>query len=204
MSTLIGDRRDHHWRAVAKGLVWGVGHALTLVVLGLLLLVLEGRVPGVWERMFEAGVGLLLVCLGVHRLRDARRGPHLHAHRHADLEHAHYHVHAVRLDHGTAGAHNRHSHAPLWIGLLHGLAGTAALMALLPAVIVDSAAAYLWYILAFGFGSTLAMAAFCGGVHRLVAGRGDTSHRAGRWWAGSTGSLSLGVGVVWLATALAG
>lgn len=138
--------------------------------------------------------------LGVKRLRDARRGPHLrlHLHRHGGIEHAHYHIHRMRADHGAAAAHQQHSHAPLWIGILHGVAGTAAVMGLLPAVIIDQLGHYLMYVLTFGLGSSLAMATFCAGIGlltvRLRYAR-DGSHRG---WAALAGSASLALGFVWV------
>lgn len=110
----------------------------------------------------------MLVYLGIVRLRDTRRGPHLHVHRHVGVEHAHFHLHPTHLHHAATDAHTQHSHAPLWIGILNGFAGTAAVMALLPAVIIDHAGSYLLYVLAFGLGSTLSMAAYCSGINRLM------------------------------------
>lgn len=202
MSTLLGRKRERSAHAFAKGLTWGLGHTLSLVSLGMLLVVFDAQVAGFWERAFEASVGVLLIYLGVRRLRDTRHRPHLHAHRHGDVEHVHYHVHRRRFDHGVEEAHSRHSHAPLWIGLLHGFAGTAAVMALLPALFLNHVGSYLLYVLAFGLGSTLSMAAFCAGIGHLAF----RAHRARgygpRGWAAVAGSASLAVGVVWLGSIL--
>jgi nickel/cobalt exporter len=202
MSTLIGRERERLGKAFIKGLTWGLGHTLSLVTLGLLLIVFDARLSGSWERLFEAGVGVVLVYLGIRRLRDARRGPHLHVHRHGDLEHTHYHVHGMRVDHGAEGAHSEHSHAPLWIGILHGFAGTAALMALLPALLLDHVGSYLLYVLAFGLGSTLSMGAFCAGLGHLTSRLQHAGGSPHRWWAGLAGSLSLALGIVWLGSTL--
>jgi ABC-type nickel/cobalt efflux system permease component RcnA len=204
MSTLVGRHRQDSWRASAKGLMWGVGHTLSLVSLGLLLVTLDGQVSGFWERGFEVGIGALLICLGIMRLRDAWRGLHFHVHRHGEVEHTHYHVHRIHVDHGTTEAHSRHTHAPLWIGILHGFAGTATVMALLPAVIIDQVGNYLLYVSTFGLASTLSMGAFCAGLGRLMARLQHASGNGGRWWAGSVGALSLGLGIVWFGNALSG
>jgi hypothetical protein len=202
MSTLLARKRERLRRAFSKGLMWGVGHTLSLVSLGLLLVILGSHVSGFWERAFEASVGALLICLGIGRLRDARGGPHLHAHRHGDVEHTHYHVHGMHADHGAEEAHKQHSHAPLWIGILHGFAGTAAVMALLPAVLIDHVGRYLIYVLAFGLGSTVAMATFCAGVGHLTVWLQHARGSAHRWWAAVAGSLSLALGFVWLGSSL--
>jgi ABC-type nickel/cobalt efflux system permease component RcnA len=202
MSTLLGREREPLGRAFTKGLTWGLGHTLSLVLLGVLLVAFDAQVSGLWERAFEASVGVVLVYLGLRRLHDARRRPHLHVHRHGDLEHMHYHVHGRRVDHGAEEAHKTHSHAPLWIGILHGFAGTAAVMALLPAVIIDQVDRYLIYVLTFGLGSTLAMATFCTGIGHLTVRLQHVRGSGHRWWAASAGSLSLALGIVWLGSTL--
>ncbi len=202
MSTLLGRKRERFAHAFSKGLIWGLGHTLSLVTLGLLLVIFDAQVSGFWERAFETGVGVVLIYLGIRRLRDTLRRPHLHVHRHGDLEHTHYHVHGVGVDHGAEEAHSEHSHAPLWIGVLHGFAGTAALMALLPALLLDHVSSYLLYVLAFGLGSTLSMGAFCAGVGRLASRLKRVRGSGDRWWAALAGSLSLALGVVWLGSTL--
>lgn len=202
MSTLLGRERERLVHAFTKGLTWGLGHTLSLVSLGLLLVVFDTQVSGFWERAFEASVGIVLIYLGIRRLRDVRRRPHLHAHRHGDLEHTHYHVHGRRVEHGVERAHSEHSHAPLWIGILHGFAGTAAVMALLPALLLDHVGSYLLYVLAFGLGSTLSMGAFCAGIGHVTFRLQHSRSSPDRWWAASAGSLSLALGVVWLGSIL--
>ncbi len=157
---------------------------------------------GFWERAFEASVGALLIYLGIRRLRDVRRGAHLHSHRHGDLEHTHYHVHSMRIEHGAEEAHSGHSHTPLWIGILHGLAGTAAVMALLPAVLIDQLGLYLIYVLTFGLGSTLAMATFCAGIGHLTLRLHDAPGSGRRRWAALAGCASLALGVIWIGSTL--
>lgn len=169
MATLLAREGGSPARAFAKGATWGVGHTLSLAALGLLLVLMNAQLSASWERAFEAAAGLLLVYLGARRLHAALRK-----------------------------AHAQHSHAPLWIGMLHGFAGTAALMALLPAVFIADSASYLAYVLIFGFGSTLSMGAFCVGVDRLVLGVPDPRRRANRWWPALAGTVSLMLGVLWL------
>ena len=75
-------------------------------------------------------------------------------------------------------------------------------MALLPALFLNHVGSYLLYVLAFGLGSTLSMAAFCAGIGHLAF----RAHRARgygpRGWAAVAGSASLAVGVVWLGSIL--
>jgi nickel/cobalt exporter len=202
MSTLVGRRAEPVWRALGKGAVWGIGHTLSLAALGLVLIMLDARVTGLWERGFEVGVGVLLIYLGLVRLHDAHRGPHLHPHRHGAEEHIHFHLHPAAVQHESARAHYRHTHAPLWIGMLHGLAGTAGMMALLPAVVIGDAASYMVYMLGFGLGSTLSMALFCGGLGHMLERLRGRSNRAGTWLSATVGGVSLTVGILWIGNAL--
>lgn len=197
MSTLIGHERGASWRGFLKGAAWGVGHTLSLGAFGLVLVLLGAQLDGAGERVFEAAVGVLLIVLGVRRLRGVRHGLHLHAHRHDAHEHVHFHLHAPH----HARTHARHSHLPLWVGVLHGLAGTAGVMVLLPAVVLGSAATYLAYVAAFGAGSILSMGAFCAGCAGAVTRLRARYHDAGRWLAVGAGTVSTGVGIVWIGMA---
>lgn len=202
MSTLVGKAPRSTVVDSVKGVIWGLGHTLALGTFGVLLTFAGTQTPGGFERVLEAGVGVLLVCLGIGRLRDARRGPHQHPHRHGDVEHVHFHLHPRRTSHDSAAAHLRHGHAPLWIGILHGLAGSGTVLVLVPALLVDSLAGYFFFILAFGLGSILSMGAFCAGLSGLVNKLRSRAAGAGRWFAATAGGLGLGVGVAWLLRAL--
>ena len=202
MSTLVGRRVEPALRAAGKGAIWGIGHTLSLATFGVVLVMLDARVTGVWERAFEATVGLLLIYLGLVRLHDARRGPHLHPHCHGAEEHTHFHLHPPAERHESDRAHRAHSHAPLWIGLLHGLAGMAGVMALLPAVVIGEAASYIAYVMAFGLGSTLSMALFCGGLGRMAQHLRSRLNRAGVWLGATAGAVSLGIGALWIGNAV--
>ncbi len=198
MSTLIGHERAASWRGFLKGAAWGVGHTLSLGAFGLALVLLGAQLNGAGERVFEAAVGVLLIVLGVRRLRDARHGLHLHPHHHHDAhEHAHFHLHAPHHVH----THARHSHMPLWVGVLHGLAGTAGVMVLLPAVVLGNPATYLGYVAAFGAGSILSMGALCAGCASAMTRLRARHRNAGRWLAVCAGTVSTGVGIVWIGMA---
>jgi sulfite exporter TauE/SafE len=107
---------------------------------------------------FESIVGVMLVALGLALAVTLYREQwHLHAHEHDGTRHVHLHSH--RLGDGHAHWHGwRGLLPPLMVGMVHGLAGSAALM-----LVVLSASHTLWeglaYILLFGVGSILGMAA---------------------------------------------
>ena len=151
-------------RIVRHGAVWGVGHTLTLMLFGATVLLLGTAVPEALAQWLEFAVGVMLVVLGgwvLHRL--IRDRIHFHTHRHRDgLVHLHAHSHG-----GETSPHDRdrHDHAhsrglplrTLFVGMMHGMAGTAALL-LVSAASLKPVALGLVYIAVFGVGSIGGMA----------------------------------------------
>lgn len=140
-----------------QGAAWGVGHTLTLLLFGGSALLLGLVVPGDLALVLELTVGLMLILLGADVVRRIiRERIHVHRHDHADVA-SHLHVHS----HAQSDRHE-HSHLPLlplralFVGLMHGLAGSAALI-LLTVVSAPSISAGIIYILVFGVGSILGM-----------------------------------------------
>ncbi|MCH8338712.1 MAG: urease accessory protein, partial [Chloroflexi bacterium] len=140
-----------------QGAAWGVGHTLTLLLFGGSALLLGLVVPGDLALVLELTVGLMLILLGADVVRRIiRERIHVHRHDHADVA-SHLHVHS----HAQSDRHE-HSHPPLlplralFVGLMHGLAGSAALI-LLTVVSAPSISAGIIYILVFGVGSILGM-----------------------------------------------
>lgn len=161
------DRR----RAGALGLAWGAGHAITLLVLGLPVVIAGPYLPEAVQRAAELAVGVLIVGLAARLLLRWRRGYfHAHRHTHGEVEHAHPHMHedalahAHRADHDHREAHE-HSHpedlgrtprAALGIGLMHGAGGSAAAGVLLVGAIPDRLDAAIGLVL-FAIASALSM-----------------------------------------------
>lgn len=142
---------------IKQGAVWGVGHSLTLLLFGGAVLALGGRVPEQAAAWLELAVGVMLVGLGIDAIRRAMRSKlHLHAHEHADgARHIHLHSHEHLEGHQHPHPDSLTTRA-LLVGLMHGLAGSAALV-LIAAVSAPSVGSGLLYILAFGAGSILGM-----------------------------------------------
>ncbi len=159
----IAARRSNVGDIVKHGLTWGLGHTLTLFVFAGAALMLGHAIPEHLSRPLETAVGIMLVGLGAHVLwRLWRDRIHFHQHRHGDgTQHFHLHSHAA-----DPVPHQRSSHAhphgfrwkTLLVGLMHGMAGSAALLVL--AVTQAASPAYgLLYVLLFGIGSMLGMGA---------------------------------------------
>ncbi len=151
-------------RIVAHGVVWGIGHTTTLLVVGGIVVLLGVAMPERLANWLELAVGVMLMGLGVWVLvRLARDRIHFHAHRHADgVLHLHAHSHAdENVPHDTARHDHDHPPGLPWrsflVGVMHGMAGSAALL-LLTATTVSSAPLGLLYIALFGAGSVAGMA----------------------------------------------
>lgn len=148
---------------VWQGVAWGAGHTLTLLLFGGTVLVLGLVLPERAALALELAVGIMLVVLGAEVLyRLWRRRVHFHVHRHADSEkHFHAHAHAGEsVQHDPD--HHEHSHGlplrALFVGMMHGMAGSAALI-LLSLEALSTPAWGLAYIALFGIGSIAGMAA---------------------------------------------
>jgi ABC-type nickel/cobalt efflux system permease component RcnA len=147
-------------QTATQGAVWGLGHALALFVFGGMVLLLDGVVPQRFAQGLELAVGFMLVVLGMDVLRRvARDRIHFHRHQHGAAVHMHAHSHREGGDHGSDP--HRHDHPSplraLLVGLMHGMAGSAALI-ILTLNAVESLLQGLVYILLFGTGSILGMA----------------------------------------------
>ena len=152
-------------RVVRHGAVWGLGHSATLLVVGSAVVLLNTAVPEGMARVLELAAGVMLVGLGLDVLRRLLRARvHFHLHRHSDgVVHIHAHSHAGEQATHNSSRHD-HDHPPglplrsLLVGVMHGMAGSAALLLLVLAS-VQSALAGLLYVAMFGLGSILGMAA---------------------------------------------
>ena len=149
--------------AVWHGMAWGIGHSVTLFVVGSLVLPLDFGVPSRVAALLELLAGAALLALGIDVLRRlVRDRVHVHRHDHDDGE-SHIHAHS----HAEVGP--RHSHLrrlpirTLMVGLVHGVAGSAALV-VLTASTVDSFATAIVYVTLFGLGSMVGMAALSAAI----------------------------------------
>lgn len=138
-------------KAARIGAFWGLGHTTTLLIAGVIVLALDLTIPRRLGLGFEFIVGIMLVILGVRVLVRLRKDKlHLHRHEHDGDAHTHLHAHAE-------GPTHQHSHMSFAVGMVHGLAGSAALMLLVLAT-VRSLPVGILYILIFGIGTMIGMA----------------------------------------------
>lgn len=200
VSTFVS-RRPTAAAAVRFGIRWGFGHSLAVLAAGGLLLATGLRWPARFDAYGEALVGFMLVGLGAWAIVSARKlhlhsseehGGHAHLHLHGSGQpHAHPHGPSTPADHP-------HDHGGITlVGLLHGLAGTTGVVALVPVTMMDRVGLGLGYLTCFGIGVTLAMTLFAlaaAGAMRRATGRslawgrrtvalvGICGIAAGAWW----------------------
>lgn len=189
-------------RTVWQGVAWGAGHTITLLLFGGAVLVLGLVLPERAASALELAVGIMLVLLGAEVLyRLWRKRVHFHVHRHADGEkHFHAHAHAGELQ---AHDPDRHEHGhgfpmrALVVGMVHGMAGSAALI-LLSLEALRSPAWGMAYIALFGIGSIVGMAVLSVVIAipmRLTSRRLDFAHNGLSALVG-LGTIALGCFVV--------
>ncbi|PYO91985.1 MAG: hypothetical protein DMD58_03050 [Gemmatimonadetes bacterium] len=155
LATRPGGRRL--WSAGHLGLIWGLGHTVTVGAVALLIIALGVQLPaGLWPaaELLVAGLLILLGTLVIWRYVRGRW--HMHAHVHAAAA-PHFHLHS----HGADPSHG-HTHAmvdarrSLGFGIAHGLAGSGAIAALLVAAVPDTMSR-LVYFAAFSAGTIVGM-----------------------------------------------
>lgn len=156
--------RSHSLRhALFQGSVWGMGHSAALFLACSAVLFLDTVVPEQLARLLEALVGGMLIVLGLDVMqRMLRKHVHFHTHAHRDGT-VHFHAHSHAGDdapHVSQHEHNHPSHFPmraLYVGLMHGLAGSAALILLMLGTVASPMTGLL-YVGLFGLGSIVGMA----------------------------------------------
>ncbi|MGH7357293.1 MAG: hypothetical protein ACREJR_00590, partial [Candidatus Rokuibacteriota bacterium] len=175
VSTLVARERGLA-RSCLLGAFWGAGHTLALLGAGIAVIGFKLTITPGLEAVLERAVGLVLALLGGHVLLRALAGTLASGpdHAHGGLTHRHpliagsraaEHVHLVRL-----------GGRPFLVGLLHGLAGSAALTLLVLGTIPSPIGA-LVYVLVFGIGSTAGMLLLSGLVGLPVALAAPGAHR---------------------------
>ena len=182
VSTIVSRERSIA-KAGLIGILWGCGHTLTIVAVGAAIILFGLAIPARAGLTMEFSVGLMLILLGVLNLTGAMKwisekfspahpratGEHAHLHQHGSHVHFHWHSHAPAPDHHgnrlaapnwLRGPFGRlglfHVLRPLFVGIVHGLAGSATVALLVLSTIRDPPWAVL-YLLIFGLGTVAGM-----------------------------------------------
>jgi ABC-type nickel/cobalt efflux system permease component RcnA len=197
VSTLVTRQRDPR-AGVVVGVLWGLGHTLSLLAVGVALQLMQTTLPVKLTSAFELAVAVMLIALGARSLQRSLRlgahGPHAHHHHGATV-----HAHEGHVDHVHVGQLTL-ARKPLLVGLVHGLAGSGALTALAFAN-MPTAHARFGFVALFGLGSIVGMAALTGLAGWPIA-KLSRNERVSRSLVGATGAFSLVLGLFWVGEAL--
>jgi ABC-type nickel/cobalt efflux system permease component RcnA len=174
VTTLIASEqeRSHLRKASLMGLLWGLGHGTTLVLLGLPLVLLGRYLPEAVQQAAEVAIGGIIVFLAVRLLLRWRRGLyHAHTHSH-DGGPMHRHLHSHSGDASHEHVHDvpqRTALSSYAVGLVHGVGGSGGLTLLLLSTISDKAEAAVALLL-FAAGTALSMALLSTAFGLAIAG----------------------------------
>ncbi len=219
--TTIVARQRRVGSAAWVGALWGVGHTLTILVVGGGIILFRWVIPPRVGLSMEFSVGLMLILLGIMNLagfwqliRRPRTEPssdhrtlHAHPHNHGDFIHNHAHGHDPEshphdpertpvgwLDQRLLGFGSYRWVRPLVVGVVHGLAGSAAVALLVLATITDPRWA-VFYLLLFGLGTIAGMMIITAAIAVPFAYGGARSPRLGVVLRVSSGVISLAFGI---------
>ncbi len=237
VTTIVARQRNLR-HAAWIGALWGVGHTVTILVVGTAIIVFSLVIPPRIGLTMELGVGLMLILLGVLNLTGIMRwitevlspaalphgtplsgtAPGVHSHVLEDPPtHSHFHVHGDYVHahvhgHGPAGHGHRedatpqgwldcafgrlglyHFLRPLVVGIVHGMAGSAA-VALLVLTVIRNPAWAVAYLLVFGLGTIAGMMLITAAIAVPFAYTGKRFTRANRYMAVASGLISLAFG----------
>jgi ABC-type nickel/cobalt efflux system permease component RcnA len=213
--TTILNRSRQFAHMTLIGALWGLGHTVTVVIVGVAIIVFNVVIPPPVGLAMEFAVALMLIALGILNLTGAMRHltervtppapmhghPHEHLHAHDDSDPEHPHRHAHLHGHGTdpqlgiVETFGWYQLArPVVVGLVHGLAGSAAVALLVLATNQDTGAA-LAYLVIFCIGVAAGMAVLTTVIGLPFWVARARSAQINRWLMIASGLLSLGFGL---------
>ncbi|MDD4891863.1 MAG: sulfite exporter TauE/SafE family protein [Phycisphaerae bacterium] len=206
MAALLPLSVGRSWRGAWLGARWGIGHSGGVLVVGAIAVLLKAFVNvelvSTWG---ERVVGVMLIGIGLLGLRWAfRTRLHSHAHEHDASRHQHLHIHAA--DAHPANQPRPHSHVrqhtAFLAGIIHGVAGTSHVLGVLPALALATRVQSGYYLAAFAGGTIVAMASFAGIVGFASSRFGARTPGLLRGTMITASTVTIGVGLFWLAMPL--
>jgi hypothetical protein len=215
--TTIVSRQRKIGSAALTGIFWGIGHSITLLVVGGAIIFFGIVIPERLGMSLEFCVALMLILLGWLNLRAFKRSVadvasidrsvHEHVHQHGDYIHRHAHAHdpgkhghsetevsTARLDRQFGRSQFYRMLRPVIVGVVHGLAGSAAVTLLVLPIIRDPLWAMM-YLLIFGVGTIAGMMLVTAAVVAPITYSANRFRAFNRYVGAAAGVLSLIFGI---------
>jgi high-affinity nickel-transport protein len=216
--TTIVSRQRNLLKAAVTGIFWGIGHTVTIFVVGSLIILFDVVIPPRIGLSMEFSVGLMLILLGAINVKSffgsapsASSGTqaaeplmHTHIHHHGGLVHSHAHVHAPErhqqgdsiswMDRAFGKIGFYRQIRPLFIGIVHGLAGSAAVALLILTTIRNPRWAMV-YLLVFGIGTVAGMMLITMSIASAFRFFEKKNERFSQWLGLASGLISLVFGL---------
>ena len=159
--SVVASNHKNIKRASMLGAIWGLGHTMSLFVAGLVVLLFAVNISETISSRLEFGVGIMLLFLGFTTLTGWSIGKFFKGLLYQKSSHKHIHYHESNIVHSHGHIHDnehKHGHKSLIIGMVHGMAGSGALLLIVLSTI-NSIPLGLAYIAIFGAGSIGGMVA---------------------------------------------
>lgn len=204
VTPLVIETKRKAWKI---GLAWGFGHLLGMLLIGVLFLIFKDFIPvDAISKYSEQMVAIILIIVGVWAFYRIFKSPktHQHPHIHAEEEsyihiHKHNHHHNKEHEHTHKNIVKQNVFSSFGIGFLHGLAGVAHFILLLPILGFGSKIDGVQYIIGFAIGTVLAMSTYAFVIGKIATyskkGHNDTFFKGIRF---SGGLFAIVIGIYWL------
>jgi nickel/cobalt exporter len=214
----LSNRKPSLKRTLKFSANWAVGHGSVLIVLGLLFFGLGVALPEALQQIAESSVGVLLIVLGLSCFWQFHKekivlDKHTHEHSQGSIEHTHLHVAEHAKTYAINNSNNdgpkqespqqvKEAHTPVMVGILHGLAGSAPALALIPAMMQTSLSEAMGYLMLFSAGVLFSMVAFGLSFGLVQKKLQQKSVKVFNWSRKVIASAAVGIGFYWLSQAI--
>ena len=199
ITALNNNKQVNNWRILRFAMTWAIGHGAVLLTAGLLLWGFGWAIPETLQVVAELSIGVLLIGAGAwFFLKAYQQRLSLASHHHGGIQHSHWH----HAGDANSEGHGERDHQPLLVGLVHGLAGSAPALALVPAFTENGDWPAFSYLLLFSLGVMFAMVVACMSW-RSVQNVLQKSHRRVYFWSRQLVAASaMLMGFYWLGQAV--
>jgi ABC-type nickel/cobalt efflux system permease component RcnA len=184
------------------GILWGIGHTIALLVVGFIILILAINIPSEMTNVLEFIVGIMLIYLAITTITGLNISKFLRGIFVKNKGHNHPHIHIeTNTIHSHLYTHNNknhhHEHKSIIVGVIHGLAGSGALMLLILSTI-NSTEVGIMYIAIFGIGSIFSMTAISTiiGLPLMKIGKRSTRLKLAIKLSSSVFSIIIGISIM--------